>query len=56
MEDGSVDLIYIDPPFYSQRYYETIWGDDAERFAFDDRWRGGIQTYINYLAERIRKL
>ena len=56
MEDGSVDLIYIDPPFYSQRYYEMIWGDDAERFAFDDRWRGGIQTYINYLAERVRKL
>jgi len=32
--DNSVDLIYIDPPFYSQRSYEMIWGEDAERFAF----------------------
>ena len=54
--DESIDLIYIDPPFYSQRYYETIWGEDRERFAFEDRWRGGIETYINYLVDRIRKL
>ncbi len=54
----SIDLIYIDPPFYSQRYYEMIWGgaEVAERFAFEDRWRGGIQTYINYLSERVQKL
>jgi DNA modification methylase len=54
--DESVDLIYIDPPFFSQRYYETIWSEDAGRFAFEDRWKGGIDTYIGYLMERIRKL
>lgn len=54
--DNSIDFVYIDPPFYSQRYYETFWGEDAERYAFADRWRGGIQTYLNYLVERIRKL
>jgi len=56
IEDESVDLVYIDPPFFSQQYYETIWGEDQERFAFEDRWKGGIDTYINYLMERIRKL
>jgi len=54
--DGSVDLIYIDPPFYSQRSYEMIWGEEAERFAFEDRWAGGINHYVNYLIERIRKM
>src|ERR1051325_1879455 len=54
--DDSVDLIYIDPPFYSQRFYETIWGEAEERFAFEDRWKGGIQTYLNYLVERVRKM
>lgn len=55
--DESVDLVYIDPPFYSQRYYEKIWGEDgAGRYAFEDRWKGGIDTYINYLIARIRKL
>src|SRR6266568_3682618 len=56
--DQSVDLIYIDPPFYSQKSYEKIWGEEeeAERFAFDDRWAGGINQYVNNLAERIRKM
>ena len=48
----SVDLIYIDPPFYSQRSYEMIWEEEAERFAFEDRWKGGINHYINYLTTR----
>jgi DNA modification methylase len=47
--DESVDLIYIDPPFFSQRSF-------AGRYAFEDRWRGGIQEYISYLVERLRKL
>jgi len=54
--DGSVDLIYIDPPFYSQRVYETIWGEEAERFAFEDRWSGGINHYVNYLVTRVKKM
>ncbi len=27
----SVDLIYIDPPFNSNRNYETFWGDVQEK-------------------------
>ncbi len=56
IEDESVDLIYIDPPFFSQRYYETFWGEEAERYAFEDRWKGGINTYLNYLTARIQKM
>jgi DNA modification methylase len=53
----SFDLIYIDPPFYSQRSYEMIWGEDVvERFAFEDRWAGGINHYVNYLLARVRKM
>jgi DNA modification methylase len=54
--DNSIDLVYIDPPFYSQRAYEIIWGEEAERFAFEDRWKGGINHYLNYLLTRIRKM
>jgi DNA modification methylase len=54
--DNSIDLVYIDPPFYSQRYYETFWGEEAERFAFEDRWKGGIQTYLNHLTVRVAKM
>lgn len=34
--DGSVDLIYMDPPFFSGRNYEIIWKDGAERRSFED--------------------
>lgn len=36
MESESVDLIYIDPPFFSNRNYEIIWGDEAEIRSFED--------------------
>jgi DNA modification methylase len=49
----SVDLIYLDPPFFSNRQYEVIWGDEAEMRSFEDRWEGGIQHYINWMKERV---
>ncbi len=48
-----VDLIYLDPPFFSNRHYEVIWGDEAEVRSFEDRWEGGIQVYINWMRERV---
>lgn len=44
--DGSVDLVYVDPPFFSEETYEAIWGDGYELRAFEDRWKGGIQNYV----------
>ena len=49
----SVDLIYLDPPFFSNRHYEVIWGDEAEVRSFEDRWEGGIQVYVNWMKERM---
>lgn len=53
LPDSSVDLIYLDPPFFSNRVYEVIWGDEAEVRSFEDRWSGGIQFYINWMEERL---
>lgn len=33
-----VDLIYIDPPFNSDRNYEVFWGETKEKRAFADRY------------------
>lgn len=52
----SVDLVYLDPPFFSNRNYEVIWGDEAEVRSFEDRWEGGIQVYINWMEERMLEL
>jgi DNA modification methylase len=48
-----VDLVYLDPPFFSNRVYEVIWGDEAEVRSFADRWEGGIQVYLDWMKDRL---
>ena len=52
----SIDLIYLDPPFFSNRNYEVIWGDKGEIRSFEDRWAGGIDHYISWLKERVEEM
>lgn len=52
----SVDLIYLDPPFFSDRVYEVIWGDEAEVRSFKDRWEGGIRHYCDWMRKRLMPL
>jgi len=48
-------LTYIDPPFNSNRNYETFWGDIQEKRAFEDRF-GDAQAYIDYMRPRVLEL
>jgi len=52
----TIDLIYLDPPFFSNRNYEVIWGDAGEIRSFQDRWSGGIDQYIRWLRERVEQM
>ncbi|HTS33911.1 MAG TPA: DNA methyltransferase [Thermoplasmata archaeon] len=52
--DNSVDLVYADPPFFSDRSYEVIWNDGYELRAFEDRWKGGIENYIAWMDPKLR--
>lgn len=52
----SVDLCYIDPPFFSNRHYAIIWGDKGEIASFNDCWAGGINHYIEWLYKRVEQL
>jgi len=51
--DNSIDLIYADPPFFSNKTYEVLWGDGYELRAFEDRWKGGINNYIAWMEPKI---
>lgn len=53
--DKSVDLIYADPPFFSNRHYEIIWDDGAEIRAFQDRWKGGLEHYTSWMEPRLKE-
>ncbi len=56
LNSESVDLIYLDPPFFSNRNYEVIWGDAGEVRSFQDRFSGGIDHYISWLKDRVQEL
>jgi adenine specific DNA methylase Mod len=50
-----VDLIYIDPPFNSNRNYEVFWGETKEKRAFADR-HASTQAYIEFMRPRCVEL
>jgi DNA modification methylase len=50
-----VDLIYIDPPFNSNRNYEVFWGETNEKRAFEDR-HASTAAYIDYMRPRCVEL
>ncbi len=50
---GSIDLIYIDPPFFSGRNYNVIFGDQNELRSFTDIWEGGLSGYLIWLNARL---
>jgi DNA modification methylase len=50
-----VDLVYIDPPFNSNRNYEVFWGETKEKRAFEDR-HASTQAYIDYMRPRCVEL
>ena len=54
ISDDSVDLCYIDPPFFTNRNYEVIWGNGYEVRSFGDRFSGGISHYIEWMTPRLK--
>ncbi|MDQ3517838.1 MAG: site-specific DNA-methyltransferase, partial [Gemmatimonadota bacterium] len=50
-----VDLVYIDPPFNSNRNYEVFWGETKEKRAFEDRHES-TKAYIDYMRPRCVEL
>jgi len=56
IQDESVDLIYIDPPFNSKRNYNMFFDDDeikTQRVAFEDTW---TLKNIQYELEELNNL
>jgi len=55
LPDHCIDLVYIDPPFNSNRNYEVFWGETKEKRAFDDR-HASTQAYIDFMRPRCVEL
>ncbi len=51
---AKVDLVYLDPPFFTQRKQQLSTRDRSKEFSFDDRWRS-ISDYASFLTDRLRE-
>ena len=53
---NSIDLIYIDPPFFSGTTYNVLFGDQNEIRSFSDIWEGGMPTYLIWMNARLLEM
>jgi len=52
---AKADLVYLDPPFFTQRKQCMSTRDRNKKFSFDDRWRS-MSEYASFLSERLIEL
>jgi site-specific DNA-methyltransferase (adenine-specific) len=53
--EGRFDLIYLDPPFFTQKEHTLTTRDGSATFAFCDLW-ASQEEYARFLHERLLKL
>ena len=47
---SSVDLVYLDPPFFTQKTHSLITRDNSTEFTFEDRWTS-LNEYIEFMRD-----
>jgi len=52
IQECSIDLIYLDPPFFTERKHKLTNRERTKEFSFDDTWGSG-KGYAEFLKERI---
>ncbi len=52
IEPGSVDLVYLDPPFFTQKIQKSKTRDNTQEYCFPDTWTS-IEEYKAFLKLRI---
>lgn len=55
MESGSVHLVYLDPPFFTQKSHSLVTRDRQREFSFDDLWASHTE-YAHFLFERLQEM
>lgn len=52
IDNESVDLIYLDPPFFTQKKQCLKTRDNSKEYAFDDTWES-MADYKGYIQDRL---
>jgi site-specific DNA-methyltransferase (adenine-specific) len=48
IKSNSVDLIYFDPPFYTQKKHSLVTRDSSKKYEFSDSWES-LEDYLNLI-------
>jgi site-specific DNA-methyltransferase (adenine-specific) len=54
IDSGSIDLVYLDPPFFTQRVQKSKTRDNTKEYCFSDTWTN-IEEYKTFLRLRIEQ-
>lgn len=52
IKSDSIDLIYLDPPFFTQRKHSSKNRDNTIEYSFEDSW-DNIDSYQQFIKERL---
>jgi len=52
LADASVDLVYLDPPFFTNKRHSAVSRDRAKKFSFGDLWNG-LADYAQFMEARL---
>ena len=53
IRNSTVDLAYLDPPFFTNRHHSAVSRDRNRKFRFADLWHG-LADYAEFMEARIR--
>lgn len=54
LASNSVDLVYVDPPFFTQKTHSLVTRDRTKTFQFSDEWKSQSH-YIEFLRIRLKE-
>ncbi len=55
IESNSIDLVYLDPPFFTQKVHRLSTRDGEREFFFEDMW-ASEREYYEFICKRLREL
>ena len=55
MDDNSIQLVYLDPPFFTQRKHKQKTRSGDKEYSFEDTW-DSVEDYIEYLRLRVLEI
>jgi len=55
IENASIDLVYLDPPFFTNRHHSAITRDRTKKFSFGDVWND-LSEYAEFMEARLMEV